>query len=146
MILFIKLLSKGVTVSTKPFFLAVRGILQDHQGRFLLLKRSRSSKHQPGFWEFAGGKVDPGEDFASALLREFKEETGLTVSLDSVFGSGEWEREDYRIAYLFMKVSLLSGDVSISREHDEFRWFSKEELKKLNVSPQLKPLCEALTH
>ena len=146
MILFIKLLSKGVTLSAKPFFLAVRGILQDHRGRFLLLKRARASKHQPGFWEFAGGKVDPGEDFASALLREFKEETGLTVSLDSVFSSGEWEREDYRIAYLFMKVSLLSGDVSISREHDEFRWFSKEELKKLNVSPQLKPLCEALTH
>ncbi len=129
----------------KSFFLAVRGILQDKNGRFLMLKRAKTSKHQPGFWEFPGGKVDPGEDFASALIREFKEETGLTVSLNSVLGSGEWERQNYKIAYLFLRVSCFCGEISLSREHDDSRWVSSEDLKKLPVSPQLKPICSQLT-
>ncbi len=131
-------------MNQKPFFLAVRGILEDPQGRFLVLKRAQTSRHQPGFWEFPGGKVDPGEDFASALVREFQEETGLTVSLESILSSGQWEREDYKIAYLFVRVHWISGKISISCEHDEFQWVSAQDLKALNVSPQLKPLCSQL--
>ncbi|MBF0532906.1 MAG: NUDIX domain-containing protein [Candidatus Omnitrophica bacterium] len=128
----------------KPFYMAVRGILYDAQNRVLLLQRAAASKNQPLFWEFPGGKVDPGENFADALVREFQEETGLTVSLEKVFGCGEWEREDYRIAYLFMLVTLVSGEVQISREHDAFAWMSALELEPAKVSPQLEKLRQAV--
>ena len=40
----------------------------------LLLKRSRSPKGNPGKWRFPGGKIDPGESFDEALLREVAKE------------------------------------------------------------------------
>jgi 8-oxo-dGTP diphosphatase len=126
-------------MNTKPYFLAVRGVLIENR-RVLLCQRSKQSKNQPLFWEFPGGKVDPGEAFAPALIREFKEETGLTITLEKILMSGEWEREDYRIAYLFLLAQRVSGEVSISREHDAYAWMTHSELTKASVSPQLEPL------
>ncbi|MCD4780677.1 MAG: NUDIX domain-containing protein [Candidatus Omnitrophica bacterium] len=128
----------------KPFYLAVRGVLKDEQGRFLLLQRSRDSRHQPGFWEFPGGKVDPGENFADALIREFKEETGLDIHLSSVLTAGEWEREEYKIVYLFMCVDPVGGEICLSREHDDWAWMTDARLQSANISPQLQPLRDLL--
>ncbi len=124
-------------MSDKPFFLAMRGVLFDNQGRVLMMQRAKSSKNQPGYWEFPGGKVDPGESFDQGLLREFKEETGFTVSPQKVLGCGEWEREEYRIAYLHMLVTKVDGELGLSHEHDDARWMTKEELAQAQVSPQL---------
>lgn len=126
--------------NTKPFYLAVRGVLQNTKGKYLLMQRASTCKHQPGFWEFPGGKVDSGEDFATALVREFQEETGFTVSLENIIMAGEWERENYKIAYLFLKVERLSGELTVSHEHDDAMWLTKEELAKANVTPQLENL------
>lgn len=48
------------------------------KGKVLLLKRSADKKVDPNLYSGIGGKVEPGEDFYSALLREVEEETGLT--------------------------------------------------------------------
>ena len=48
------------------------------EGKLLLLKRADNKEIDPGVYAGIGGKVEPGEDFYSALLREIKEETGLT--------------------------------------------------------------------
>ena len=63
----------------KTYALVLRGVLQDSQGRFLLMQRSFQSKGWPGKWEFPGGKVGRGEELTDALIREWKEETGLSV-------------------------------------------------------------------
>jgi 8-oxo-dGTP diphosphatase len=64
----------------KPYGLSVKMVLRDDNGRCLLLKRSMNSKWYAGKWEFPGGKVDPGENFGDALLREVFEETGLRIT------------------------------------------------------------------
>jgi 8-oxo-dGTP diphosphatase len=53
-------------------------VIADDQGRILLARRPESA-HQGGLWEFPGGKVDPGEDLAAALVRECREELGIEV-------------------------------------------------------------------
>ncbi len=50
----------------------------EHEGRLLLAQRP-VDKHLPLKWEFPGGKVEPGEDPAAAILREIHEELGCTV-------------------------------------------------------------------
>jgi 8-oxo-dGTP diphosphatase len=76
-------------VARKPLRLSAKIVVRDKHGRCLLLKRSLSSKGSPGKWEFPGGKIDPGESFDEALLREVAEETNLTISIQSVAGTAK---------------------------------------------------------
>jgi 8-oxo-dGTP diphosphatase len=128
----------------KPFYLSVKVAILDGEGRCLLLKRSQSSKGNPGKWELPGGKVDPGEDFDKALVREVIEETGLSVALEHVFGSAERELPHRKIAYLIMEGRLKSGRVSLSEEHDDFIWVDPEELPKMDLLEQLKEFARIL--
>lgn len=54
-------------------------VITDSDGRVLLAKRAEGV-HQGGLWEFPGGKVDPGESLAEALLRECREELGIHIT------------------------------------------------------------------
>jgi 8-oxo-dGTP diphosphatase len=76
--------------------LAVRVLLTDRDGKILILKRSTDSKTNPGKWELPGGKVDQGESFDHALIREVYEETNLKISLEHVVG-------------LLNRIYILSG-------------------------------------
>ena len=53
----------------KPFSLTMKAVIVDEQGRTLLIRRSKANKNFIGKWEWPGGKVDPGEDFAVAAIR-----------------------------------------------------------------------------
>ena len=65
----------------KPYGLTMRGIVKNSNDEILILRRHPKSRTNPHKWELPGGKVDPGEFFDEALVREIKEETGLTVKL-----------------------------------------------------------------
>ncbi len=75
----------------KPFSLTMKAVIVDGEGRTLLIRRSKANKNFTGKWEWPGGKVDPGEDFAVAAVREAKEETGLDVELTAVAGVAQFE-------------------------------------------------------
>ncbi len=63
----------------------VGAVIKDDQGRLLLIKRG----HEPGagLWSLPGGRIEPGETDAEALVREMREETGLTVQAGPLLGS-----------------------------------------------------------
>ena len=124
-------------MSTKPFGLAVKAIIDDGGGQILVLRRSALSKHFAGTWELPGGKVDAGEPFDTALLREVVEETGLTITLGKVAGAAHYEMPAVRLAVLFIEARLVSGQVQISDEHDEYRWVPLAKLVDLDMSEQL---------
>ena len=69
-------------MSAKPFALAVKALVADKQGRLLAIRRSAASSQFGGNWDLPGGKVDPGESFDVALVREVAEETGLNYRSD----------------------------------------------------------------
>ena len=80
-------------------------------------------------WDIPGGRIDTGEELADALRREIKEETGLDlVEIESIFHAQDilWNPQLHvvRITYLVK----AAGEVTISEEHSEFRWFAKDEL------------------
>ena len=70
----------------KPYKMAVKAIIRDSAGRCLLIRRSPANKHFVGVWEWPGGKVDHGEDFAEAVVREAREETSLEVEITGIGG------------------------------------------------------------
>lgn len=64
--------------TTRPLIPVVAGILYNAAGEFLLSSRP-AGKPYAGYWEFAGGKVEPGESDLAALQRELAEELGIRV-------------------------------------------------------------------
>lgn len=116
--------------------LTARGICE-FEGKILLLKVRSKSSHDAEKWEIPGGKVKKGEFFDQALKREFLEETGLEINIDCLYNVIQNEyiacktNEKVKSIQLIMKVSSGTDEVKISAEHDDYMWFSKEELKEL---------------
>ena len=99
-----------------------------------------ASKNNPGKWDLPGGKVDAGECFDEALLREVAEETGLSISLEHVLGAAESELPDRRVAYIILEGPRVSGEVTLSGEHDAFVWADPSELSEMDVCEQFRPV------
>jgi len=118
----------------KPWRLSVKVLVIDEVGRCLLLKRSMSSKGNPGKWEPTGGKIDQGESFDVALLREVAEETGLTISIQHVAGTAESELPKIRVVHLILEGKLESGKLRLSDEHTAHVWIDPQEFATLDLA------------
>lgn len=116
--------------------LTAKGICE-HDGKILLLKIRSKSSHDAGLWEFPGGKVKKSEFFDAALKREFKEETGLDVELESLYNVIQRDytacktNQKIKSIQLIMNVSCTSDNVIISEEHDGWGWFTKHEILQM---------------
>jgi len=87
----------------------VGGLAYDGAGRLLLVQRANEPGR--GLWSVPGGRVEPGEDDAAALVREMLEETGLQVTPDALVGRvrrGRFVIADYR--FTVVAGSLRAGD------------------------------------
>jgi 8-oxo-dGTP diphosphatase len=135
-----------VPSATKSFTLSVKVIVTDKNGRCLLLRRSASSKNNAGMWDFPGGKVDAGEKFDEALVREVEEETGLKIALEKVAGAAQSQLLDRIVVYLVMQGRGLSGLVTLSSEHDQFAWVPRSELASVDMCPQFRSFAEAFAN
>ncbi|MDP3728787.1 MAG: NUDIX hydrolase [bacterium] len=104
-------------------------IIIKYNGKYLLIKRKdKEKKEHIGNWECAGGKLENGESFEDAAIREVKEETNLDVSLIKTVKKIEKDNEIQAMVFL---AKPKNTDVKVSKEHSNFGWFSYEELKNL---------------
>lgn len=117
----------------KPFSLTMKAVIVDGEGRTLLIRRSKANKNFTGKWEWPGGKVDPGEDFAVAAIREAKEETGLDVELTAVVGVAQFEMPKAFVAMLCMEARIIGGTLTLSDEHDAFQWVPLSKLHEIKL-------------
>ena len=126
----------------KGYGLTVRGIIKNDSGEILIVKRHPKSKTDPEMWELPGGKVERGEFFADALVREIKEETNLDVEIGDFCEAVQNDYSHKRTVQLMMYLINVEGEVKISDEHTEFMWASIERIKTLDISTSLKKLLE----
>ncbi|MFA0832573.1 MAG: NUDIX domain-containing protein [Methanobacterium formicicum] len=119
------------------FGLSVRVLLTDEDNKILILKRSTDSKTNPGKWEFPGGKVDQGESFDQALIREVYEETQLKISLEHVVGISEQNLHLIRAVHIIMSGKIIEGNLTLSSEHEGYAWVFFENLDKYELADWL---------
>ena len=107
------------------------------QGRVVLVKR----KFPPlaGEWSIPGGRLETGETLYQGVIREAREETGLTVDPSELLGVYDrLLRDDAgRVLYHYVLIDFLcrriAGELHAGGDADDARWFSKEELGKISL-------------
>jgi 8-oxo-dGTP diphosphatase len=128
----------------KPWGLTVKAVIRREDGRVLLLRRSAANKRFVGLWEWPGGKLDPGESFAEALLREVDEECGLTIELIAPVGVSWFEMPAVRAVLICMDAGLAAGEIRLSHEHDAHVWVPFADLAQYQVIEPMRPIIATL--
>jgi 8-oxo-dGTP diphosphatase len=106
----------------------VVGAVVRHDGKVLLLQRPEHD-FMGGIWELPSGKVEPGESLDQALIREVKEETGLSVTaLRTYLGSFDYQSGSGKKSRQFnFAVDVDSSEPVKLQEHDAYTWTSLTE-------------------
>ncbi len=107
----------------------VCAVIDDGEGRYLACLRP-DGKHLGGYWEFPGGKVDPGESPQTALIRELAEELAVRVEVGRPMAPVLWNYGDKRIRLLAFHCRIVSGEAQ-ALEHEEIRWCRPEKFGEL---------------
>ena len=121
--------------SSVRWSLASYVLVHDARGRVLLLKRHQDKSHFAGCWELPGGKPAQHESFDDTALVEVFEETGLDVKLTGVAGAAEGSVPGVRVAMIILEGRTRTTQVTLSDEHDEFRWLPLDEVCALKLRP-----------
>lgn len=106
----------------------VVGAVAVRAGAVLMARRPPGRRHE-GLWEFPGGKVEKGEDDATALARELLEELGAPC----VVGPLVAESGDERVVLACYRVELLGEPIALF--HDQLAWIPLEQLPDVETPP-----------
>lgn len=96
------------------------GILQRPDGRVLFAQRP-PGKAYAGYWEFPGGKIEPGESSFAALVRELEEELGVRVTVAAPWLTQCHAYPHAHVELRFFRVSGWDGEVH-PREGQQVAW------------------------
>jgi 8-oxo-dGTP diphosphatase len=103
-------------------------------GKYLACRRG-ASKSLPGKWEFPGGKVELGETFEGAAIREILEELAVTIEVESFLGLSITDQGSITIELHAYLAKLVGSKPVGSQDHDTLMWCTVEELSKLDWAP-----------
>lgn len=101
--------------------------------RFLACQRP-AHKARALLWEFVGGKVEPNETKEEALIRECREELGVTVAVEDVFMEVTHEYPDLTVHLTLFNARITEG-VPQKLEHHDIRWMTVEEIDDFPFCP-----------
>ena len=103
----------------------------------------RQNPDWPGL-TFPGGHVEHGESFVESVIREVKEETGLTVVNPILCGIKQFQTDsDARYVVLFYRTSQFSGELRSSAE-GAVRWMPKDELPVRKLAPDMEEMIRVM--
>ena len=121
-------------------------MLRADSQEFLLAQRPEG-KVYAGYWEFPGGKVEAGESVRDALIRELREELGITVTACSPWLTRQFTYPHATVRLHFWRVTAWDGEIGITAplEHAAVNW--QKCGKSATVAPILPandPILKAL--
>lgn len=111
----------------------VMGLLFDFSGKILIAKRN-PQKRYGGLWEFPGGKVEAGESYEEALVREIREELDAEILIDRVYPGYLFSYRDLSAEFIPVSGSIKPNDITLM-EHDDCRFVTFREIEKYEISP-----------
>lgn len=102
------------------------------QGRYFATQRGYGEFKD--FWEFPGGKIEPGESREEALKREIREELDTEISVDAYLTTVEFDYPEFHLTMHCFLCSVLSGHL-VLLEHENALWLEREQLRSVHWLP-----------
>lgn len=123
-----------------PVSVAAALIWQD--GKFLICRRP-PHKARGNLYEFVGGKVEPGETRAQALIRECREELDVTVEPGEIYMELVHKYPDMTVDLTLISSRIVEGTPKLL-EHTDIRWIAPSEIPHYSFCPADKAILEKL--
>ena len=122
---------------------SVAGIALDENRVFIA--RRKSGGDIGGKWEFPGGKVEINENAEAALIREYREEFDLAVSVGQRIGASSFTRRDtvYNLDVYRIFFESALENITLS-EHTQWKWASLDEIYEIDFADSDRALLALL--
>lgn len=106
----------------KRIYFAVKALII-LDGKFLAMHK----KNEPeDILELPGGRMEFGESSEETLVREIKEETGLTIEQLKIIDTWNYVGDNYQITGIICLCRIVNGSIRLSDEHDRYEWLNHD--------------------
>ena len=128
-------LDSAPQIARKGLAISVKALLRN-KDEILVIREAKGDNS--GKYHFPGGQMEPGETLAQALVREIKEETGITdIKIGSPYFVCEWpgrvNGERCEVVGIFFPCETNEREVVLSPEHDHALWIQPEDYSEHNM-------------
>lgn len=117
--------------SPKLIYVAAAIIFQND--KVLICQRAEDGSCA-GLWEFPGGKQETGETLEECLIRECREELGITIQVKSVFAETNWRTDDQEMVFTFFEAVIACGTPE-KKVHQDICWVTLKDLSRFGFCP-----------
>ena len=131
----------SITMNERKHIVVVAAIIV-RDGRIFATQRGYGDWKD--WWEFPGGKIEPGESTEDALKREIREELATEIEVDELLTTVEYDYPKFHLTMHCYLCTIISGDLSLL-EHEDARWLALDELDCVKWLPADKDVIEKLS-
>ncbi len=120
-------------VYTDIMIAVAAAVLENREGRILIARR-KAETFLGGYWEFPGGKIEPGESPAACAERELHEEMQVRIEAGDIIAETVYDYGSKVVHLIAVRAILLDGHFKL-HDHDEIRWVTLHEMDDFLFAP-----------
>ncbi|HOC29084.1 MAG TPA: (deoxy)nucleoside triphosphate pyrophosphohydrolase [Treponemataceae bacterium] len=117
-------------------------VIENREGRILIARR-KPEISLGGYWEFPGGRIEPGETAAECAAREMKEEMDVHIETGDVLAESVHDYGTKTVHLVAVRAILLGGRMRL-HDHDDIRWVTVAEMDDYLFAPADEAIVEAI--
>lgn len=130
--------------SIRKYVRVVAAVIRDkkHRGN-RIFATARGYGEYKGWWEFPGGKIEPGETPQEALVREIREELDTKIVVDDLIKTIEYDYPKFHLSMDCFWADIVEGHLKL-KEAEDARWLAMDELDQVNWLPADQELIDSI--